>query len=626
MRTRLFIAGSLLALFIVGCRRPAPRDAGDEKLKAIELEGNRELSDRTLREGLGLRRTQKAGRAPDLYQVEVDAERLRGQYARAGFFEADIQSLIERDDDSTTVIYKIEEGKRSVTRLRITGLPADHAVTEAMVREKFPLRDGAPFDYEAYEAAKPLLLGVVQDAGYAHAELVASVHGDIATHTAIVTLAYAPGPKCTFGDVAIEGVDGSLRDAVRARLQFAAGDVYSTRAIAATQRAIYGLKRFSTVQIEPDPDKDEVVNVNVAVTTSAPNQVELGAGVGVEPTVIEVRGRAGYAVTRWPLPLQSVRIDLRPSYAYLREGTGYEPRMRARARLEHQDLVRTDAIGSVEVGYDYLAYEAFIEHGPQAQLGYEVQLGSPRLRLNAGYMIRRYGFRDTATSVLLAPGLKMELGLDRPERVAGFVQSLIADFRDQPLDPRLGAYAELKVVEGVRAVGSGYSYQQIVPDVRGYAPIGPVVMAARARFGAFRGEVPPTDRFYAGGSTSQRGFGERALSPGVTGMLEDGREVTVPYGGAALIDTSVEARFPITTIKNMPLGGVTFVDAGDVTETERELAFARLNWAVGVGLRLKTIVGPVRADVGYRLNRTGPDDPAPTSSRFAVHLSLGEAF
>jgi hypothetical protein len=38
-----------------------------------------------------------------------------------------------------------------------------------------------------------------------------------------------------------------------------------------------------------------------------------------------------------------------------------------------------------------------------------------------------------------------------------------------------------------------------------------------------------------------------------------------------------------------------------------------------------TVVGPVRTDFGYRLNRTGPDDPEPLS-KWAFHLSLGEAF
>ena len=155
--------------------------------------------------------------------------------------------------------------------------------------------------------------------------------------------------------------------------------------------------------------------------------------------------------------------------------------------------------------------------------------------------------------------------------------------------------------------------------------LGPIVLAARARWmAAIYGDVPPTERYFAGGSVSNRGFSERELSPSVTGPV-NGSTITVPYGGAGLIDNSVEARFPIATVKSMPLGGVVFLDGGDVTEKPSQLSLSALDYAVGFGLRLHTLIGPARFDFGYRLNHTGPTDPEP-SSRYAFHLSLGEAF
>jgi outer membrane translocation and assembly module TamA len=50
-----------------------------------------------------------------------------------------------------------------------------------------------------------------------------------------------------------------------------------------------------------------------------------------------------------------------------------------------------------------------------------------------------------------------------------------------------------------------------------------------------------------------------------------------------------------------------------------------LHWAAGLGLRLLTIVGAVRADLGFRLNRTGAQEPEP-GGQYAFHLSLGEAY
>jgi outer membrane translocation and assembly module TamA len=62
-----------------------------------------------------------------------------------------------------------------------------------------------------------------------------------------------------------------------------------------------------------------------------------------------------------------------------------------------------------------------------------------------------------------------------------------------------------------------------------------------------------------------------------------------------------------------------------VTLTPSGLDLGNLHWAVGGGLRLMTIVGPVRLDIGYRLNRTGAMDPEP-GTRYTYHLTIGEAF
>ena len=613
----------LLAV-VAACHHNPPHKPGEDYLKDIKFEGNKKLSNKDLVTGLALHRTEKAGRPADPYLVQIDADRLRGQYGRLGYFETDIKPRVERQAEAQTVTYAIEEGQRSTTHVTITGLPKD--VDLALVRSKLPLVEGAPFNYELYDGAKVDLLGVVQDAGYAHAKLDAQVYGDLATHTANVDLMFDPGPKCTFGKISIQGVDGDLKEAIENRLRFATGETFSNAAITRTQRAIYSLSRFSTVEVNFDPGQEgkSVLDMHVAVSESAAHQVTLGGGFGIDPLNYELRARAGYSVAGFPTAMDTLTLDFRPAYAYLRDGSGYEPRIRALAKVERQDLFMTYALGSVEVGYDYLAYEAYTLYGPRAQLGYEFRIAGLRhLKAKLGYRIHDYAFSHPSPAVDEA--LKAQLGIDHKELVGVYEQSLIADFRDHPIEPRWGVYAEMKIGEGTKLAGSDYEYQLITPELRGYVPVGPVELAARARYGAIYGKTPPTERFFAGGATSNRGFSERALSPSVTGMSTTGSTITVPYGGAGMFDSSIEARIPITTIKTMPLHGVVFFDAGDVTETPSQLQFTNLNYALGLGARLLTIVGPVRFDFGYRLNRTGATDPEP-GSNFAFHLSLGEAF
>jgi translocation and assembly module TamA len=644
LRTRPVVLAIALTA-IAACASVPAHKAGTERLARIDFEGNHRLSNNTLVTGLALHRTLKRGTAPDPYLIAIDADRIRGEYLRKGYLDVDVRSRVERKGDDATVTYTVEEGVRAGTRISFHGLPAE--VPVAKILDKLPLKDGQPFDYDAYDLAKPLMLGVVQDAGYAHASLESSVIADRANHTAVIDLAYVTGPKCTFGQVKIIGATGELADAVSHRITFQAGQVYSQAAIVQTQRNLYGFGRFSTVRVQPDKTGNAVVGVEVAVSESARHEVKLGGGLGIDPTAYEVRGRAGYSIAGWPFPLDTVTLDFRPAYALLRDGSGsYEPRIRALAKLERKDLFWTFTTADVEAGYNYLTVEAYTDYGPIAGLGFETPVVTDKLRVRGGWGIQEVSFSHVNSALPVArqeqigirtPNTPIDQFVSNDQRIATFQQSVVLDLRDHPIEPKLGAYAELRVSEGTRYAGSQLDFVEVVPDVRGYVPMPwGAVLAMHGRFGGIYGDVPTTERFFAGGSISQRGFGERKLAPFFRGPPLDSKgepvtgkgDVEVPYGGAGLVDTSVEARIPITTIKKMPLGGVAFLDGGDVTERPNDLDFMNLHWAIGLGIRLQTIVGPVRFDFGYRLNRTdptNPKDPDPTS-HFAYHLTIGEAF
>lgn len=623
MAPRLTILIALAGLCAACGEKQPPRRPGEPYLKAIEIEGNEKLGDKTLVTGLALRRTKERGRPPDPYLIQVDADRVRGEYLRKGFLAIDVRSRVEREGDAATVIYSVDEGERARTHVVITGLPDDPDLPVSKVRDQLPLEEGAPFDYAVYEAAKEPLIAVLHDAGYAHAKLDATVYADRANHRATIGLAYTPGPKSRFGDVEITGVEGELAEAIRARLQFEVGDSYSTMAIAATQRQLYAMERFSTVQVIPDDNVDPVIEVRIAVSLAARHEISLGGGLGINPSAYEPRARAGYSIAGWPTPLDKLTLDLRPAYAYVRSGAGWQPRIRAIANLERQDLFWTYSKGEVGAGYNYLAVEAFTSYGPRARLGLQTPVRTDRVQVRAGWSIERLAFRDI--SPLLGPDLRMELGLGEAQRVGAYQQALTVDLRDNPVNTRLGLWGELLVVEGTKFAGGAFDYLQLVPELRGFVPFGRVVLAARVRGGTFLGgEIPATERFFSGGGTRHRGFGERSLSPMVVGDIE-GETFEVPYGGTALFETSVEARVRIATWRAVGVGAVVFLDGGDVVEDRDDLDLSNLHWAIGAGLRFETVVGPVRLDLGYRLNRTGPTEPAP-GSRFALHLSIGEAF
>ncbi|HEX5061986.1 MAG TPA: BamA/TamA family outer membrane protein [Kofleriaceae bacterium] len=616
--------GIAILLLAIGCGKKVVHHPGEEFLDAIVFEGNTSIKSSDLRAGLALRRVQKRGASPDPYLVVVDGQRILGEYLRRGFLEADVRSRVERHGDRTTVIYTIHEGPRAKTRVMITGLPPDDPDLFKKVRNTLPLEDGEYFLYAPYDEAKEKMLGVVEDAGFAHAQLNAHVIADRANHLAIVHLQYDIGPKCKFGTIDISGVGGELADAVRERVAFDSGEQYSSSAIAQTQRNLYEMRRFSTVRVLPDKSDGDVINVRISLAHATRNEIELGGGLGMDPATYEVRARTGYSKLGWPFPLTDLTIDLRPAYAMLRDGSGYEPRIRALTSLRRMDLFRPFVTGTAEVGYNYVTVEAYTNYGPVVRLGAETPLfAMNELRLRAGWELDYNNFRHI--SPLIDPALEVALGLDHPERVGMYTQTLSLDLRDNPLEPRLGAFAEVRIDEGTKWAGGAFEYVRVTPEVRGFVPVPtmPVVLAARVRAGRFYGEVPATQRYFSGGATTQRGFAERHLAPTVVGIV-DGDMEDVPVGGAELFESNFEIRSRLTKVRGIPIGLVAFLDGGDCTEVGM-LDLGNLNWAIGPGLRAFTKVGAIRLDVGYRLNRTGPGNPEP-DSHYAFHLSIGEAY
>jgi outer membrane protein insertion porin family len=120
--------------------------------------------------------------------------------------------------------------------------------------------------------------------------------------------------------------------------------------------------------------------------------------------------------------------------------------------------------------------------------------------------------------------------------------------------------------------------------------------------------IPIDERFFNGGSDTVRSFGERDLGP------HDPKGH--PIGGEFFTVFNIEYTFPILG----ELQGALFTDAGNLLPTSEEPGLGDLRYAVGVGLRYKLPVGPIRLDYGVN------PDPRPDEDFGAFHFSFGFAF
>jgi outer membrane protein insertion porin family len=239
----------------------------------------------------------------------------------------------------------------------------------------------------------------------------------------------------------------------------------------------------------------------------------------------------------------------------------------------------------------------------------------------------RYNFNHTKLSQLLVP--QLVLPADRNVQLSYVSSTLIQDTRDKPLDAHHGVYSTIDFRIVPSALGSSANFTRLFSQYAFYKPLGSLVFANSIRMGLaapFAGsDVPTSQRFFAGGGTTLRGFPTDEAGPVRYIPFCQGTSTTncplipIPVGGNQLFILNSELRYPIPIISN--LGGVIFYDGGNVYRRINLPEFVN-NYSntVGIGLRYNTPIGPLRIDLGHNLN------PVTGISATQFFITLGQAF
>lgn len=226
--------------------------------------------------------------------------------------------------------------------------------------------------------------------------------------------------------------------------------------------------------------------------------------------------------------------------------------------------------------------------------------------------------RRLSDRLVFSTGPVFEVGRSGPTRgrlepteVLGWQFGLRWDSTDSLLDPRRGFRATATLTPSYTLEeGTAYVFARAGAstywDVNG---TGRSILAGRVAYGTLlgvkAGDVPFSQRFFAGGGGSVRGYDFQSISP----RDAAGQKV----GGASLAEASVEWRQRL----GGNWGAVGFVDAGYVGGGGEESA-----WRVGVGagVRYFTAIGPVRADFALPLVRQRG------SQGYGIYIGIGQAF
>jgi outer membrane protein assembly factor BamA len=428
--------------------------------------------------------------------------------------------------------------------------------------------------------------------------------------------------------------------------QLERGSLYRSSALADAQRAVYALGAFGAVSVRPDPeDKGRVIDVIVEVEPRRKSEWLVGAGV-MSGVLTTGAAEEWVSVPQWDVHLvgsyehrnflgglRRLRLEERPRVLFLGpfpQVPSNSPRFGNTVQLNFAQpgVIEPRTTLFVESKWDYGPdpFLLFFRHDFGAALGLTRWFFSQRLNV-------RVAVHQEVMHV--SPRQPIDTGMATPSSylLPFLEQRLTLDLRDDSGNPSKGAYLGMGIHEALRLFDPSWNYVRLTPEARAYAPLGlGIVLAGRFALGSLhifdrspkldadaQKLGPQTYRLRGGGAQSNRGFGPGQLGDGVS-------------GGTRRWESSLELRIPLAE----SFAVAFFGDMGDV-HADPSFRFGHLNTAVGGGLRYRTIVGPIRFDVGYRpkgLQRTrgaAPDDGPTTNLGFtkfdgAIHLTIGEAF
>jgi outer membrane protein assembly factor BamA len=646
------------------------------EVRDVRFEGHRSLSSDEIQEIVGIEPGDPYVRST----VETAAARVAEEYRRRGFAGVAVktdsvtspgQLGTDGADVPVSIQVNVTEGIRSVVGDIV--FHGNRAVSAETLQSALTLRPGEP--YYAPRLAADLDAVVLQylNRGYQSANADAKVDFSGDRSRVNLTFTIVEGPQVFVDHILVVGNTRTRADTIQRELAVKSGEPLSFERIIESQRRLSALGLFRRVRITELRHPGIETRRDLLVTVEEAPLTTIGYGVGLEGgrrlrrteeeagavEVFEFAPRGFFEVGRRNLwgKNRSVNLFARvsfrerqtipadrppgqpappdPAYGfneYRVLGTFREPRVLGTA---------ADALVSLYFEQAIRSSFNFNRRGVRAEVARRV---ARTLSLAGRYEFDRTRLFDEQINPADQPDIDR---LFPRVRLSSFSVSVFRDTRDDAIDPTGGRVAGIDGELAARAIGSevgfaktffqGYFYQRLPGTER-------VVFAGGARLGLSTGfprtvvrtdengdpildadgnpvteqvrDLPASERYFAGGDTTVRGFALDRLGRPDT-FDSDG----FPTGGNGLVILNAELRVPVWR----DLGAVAFVDAGNVFAVVDDLDLTRVRGSAGVGIRYRSPIGPLRVDLGFKLNRERFAN-GQLERRTALHISLGQAF
>ncbi len=572
----------------------------------VRFQGNKVVSDQELFESVEVRPSSLLNNSTySVTRLDEDVDALKALYASRGYLEADIIPLIRtlEDESDLGITYQCTEGPISETRS--IGFRGNTAFTTEELLSRISLSPGKAFSPILAERDRQALLAAYNDDGYLQVRVTASTEKSGEGNSYLVEFQIEEGTRFIVDRIIILGNDHTRSSVIEKHIKLKTGDPLSLGKLLQTQQALYRIGIFDQVRVvQQNPESTNPYH-NVIVRLSESKRFTVRYGVGYQERE-KFRGTLEFSdINIFGL---ARRADIRLRGSSVEQYVTFNVQQTQYRPLPVDTYVSLTASYRQDVSFDI------------RRLGATYQFSHPLSDHSWGLF--RYNFQNVRSFNIQISDPEFERK-DTPRNLSTFSVLYVNDSRDNYLDPSEGFFTSTDLSLTPKLLGDN-SYISFFTQNSYYQKFPTSLMTAISlRIGLMEpynnSSVPISERFFAGGSSSLRGFDTDYAGP-----LDP---VTFkPTGGNALVIGSVELRRPVLSFIHI----AGFYDTGNVFSTIRDISFSRFSHTIGAGLRFKTPLGPLRIDYGYNLNLPPelqyPAPPLEGLNRGHLFITVGPPF
>ena len=535
--------------------------------------------------------------------LEEDVKRIEELYKERGYLDVVVgQPEVELEKNSCyKVVYKIvKEGKPyRFGKIEFVGNRLFSSKDFLKLEKK--VRPGKRFNQKLIDELARKIIRKYGELGFIFANAVPEVKIHPETHTADVIFHIYEGERAYVRWIRIKGNISTRDRTIRRELDLYETGIFNTVRLERSIRRLFNTGYFENVDVKPKVvEGTNKVDVDVNVKERLTGVFSVGAGYS---SVSKLVGMLSVSKGNLFGTGDSGSVNLQFGSKVLDFYINYNHRW-------WLDKPQTLSLSLYNSRYEYFTYTS-------KKTGFST-LVSRRLwedwKVGIGYLIERDKITDIDED---APDIvKEEEGTETIGMVTGFISR---DLRDNRFLPHKGDYFKVTTQVAGNFLGGDKDFYKVIGEYAYYfnfndLPIDielPFIASIHAKIGyadAFgdTSRLPIDYRFYVGGDTTVRGF-----KWGEAGPKDKNGD---PEGANRELIFNFELGYDV----NRMLRLIGFLDIGGGWWDEYKLGDMRKS--AGVGLRVLTPMGPIRLDVGWKLDRRTGE----SSSEW--HFGMGSYF